>query len=150
MGLFSEDCKRCGHPALAALFTNDVNVWMNEVVAIWPNDDLTVGMYDGYGRVNDIDYVIGAEAEYGQGNTMYHRACWEWPASPRTMAARAADPPTRVGCSTPAPTTMPDPRVTMRREQPALGAPGPAKDQHEQVLKRGRRQLDPDGWSFGL
>ena len=47
MGFVSEDCKQCGHPALTALFTNDVNAWMNEVVAIWPNDDLTVGIYDG-------------------------------------------------------------------------------------------------------
>ena len=150
MGFFSEDCRRCGHPALSALFTNGVNAWMNEVVAIWPNDDLTVGIYDGYGRVNDIEYVIGAEVEYGQGNTIYHRACWEMAGKPMRYGGscrRSADQGWLFDAGA---HDLPDPRSATKREHPGSGVAGPAEDQHEQVVKRGGTQLDPDGWSFGL
>lgn len=121
MGFFSEDCKRCGHPALSAMATNDVNAWMNEIVAIWPNDDLTLGSYDGYGGVNDVEYVIGAEAEYGQGNTIYHRACWEVVGKPTRYGGpcrRSADQGWFFDTGA---HDLADPRLTTSHQQPELG-----------------------------
>jgi hypothetical protein len=71
MGFFSQDCKACGHPALSTMATNERNRWMNEVVVIKANGSLHAGSYDGYGRVDGGEHVIGEDA------TVWHRACWE-------------------------------------------------------------------------
>ncbi len=143
MGFFSEDCKRCGHPALSAMATNDVNAWMNEVVAIWPTGDLTVGPYDGYGGVNDVDYVIGAEAEYGQGNTIYHRACWEVAGKPRRYGGPCRPSEDQGWFFDTGAHDVPDPRLAARRQHSQLSL-----SQQEQV-RRGEGQVDRDGGGLG-
>lgn len=75
MGFFSQDCQRCGHPALSPYAVNAENRWMNEVVVVTPTS-LHLGTYDGYGHLyevvgeDDDDILIGAD------NTVYHRSCW--------------------------------------------------------------------------
>ena len=99
--------------------------------------------------MNDIDYVIGGEAAYGQGNTLYHRACWamaDKPARNDGPCRRSADQGWRFGVGAP---DLPDPRCAMKRQRPGLGVAGRTEEQHEQVVKLGGRQLDRDGWASG-
>lgn len=73
MGLFSQDCHRCGHPILMPGSTDgkgSVNWWMTRGVSISPHGDIHIGTYDGYGRLG------GAEDAVGFDNTVYHHACW--------------------------------------------------------------------------
>lgn len=83
MGVFSVDCTQCGHPLLSANVTNDVNRWMNQAVVLFPDGDRVSGPYDGYGRVGDLEDVVGLEDVDAQ-----HMACW-----------RAAGEPGYVGPS---------------------------------------------------
>jgi len=71
MGMFTWDCKLCGHPLLARECTNDVNVWMNNGVAILSDGSVINGQYDGYGRLDDIEInYIGEPA-------VFHQQCYE-------------------------------------------------------------------------
>jgi hypothetical protein len=73
MGLFSQDCIACGHPMLwKHQATTAVNEWMGDVVAISRDGEVHMGEYDGYGRVGGADHAVGLD-----GNTVWHRACWE-------------------------------------------------------------------------
>ncbi len=88
MGLFSWDCVGCEHPLLKPDSTDyDVNVWMNNCVAVLKSGKKVVGFYDGYGRLtptmreavefddsNAVSINPGTRAE---SPTVYHRACWE-------------------------------------------------------------------------
>lgn len=76
MGMFSWDCRRCGHPALSPAATTKINVWMNRVVALTPNGSLHRGPYDGYGRVDDASIHERGEPE------VYHEACWRLAGKP--------------------------------------------------------------------
>lgn len=77
MGYVSQDCNRCGHPALSPeVTTPGVNEWMTEVVAITPNESILKGRYNGYGCINGFEEVVGADA------SVYHRACWELTGEP--------------------------------------------------------------------
>jgi hypothetical protein len=77
MGLFSWDCRGCGHPLLHNMgATNDVNDWMNDVVILNPDGSRIEGSYDGYGRVErptGPTFLAGI----GMGPCAWHRACWE-------------------------------------------------------------------------
>lgn len=71
MGMFSWDCRGCGHPMLSDGATNDINAWMNEVVVLFSDSTRYVGCYDGYGRVgmaNILDHNGEPEC--------WHQACW--------------------------------------------------------------------------
>lgn len=70
MGMFSWDCKSCGHPALSRNAVESKNGWMNEVVAFTENGTRLVGTYDGYGRVGDHEVSFDDPC-------LYHQACWE-------------------------------------------------------------------------
>ncbi len=71
MGFFSQQCQSCKHSVLSQYSTNDINDWMRFAVTISPSGDIHTGEYDGYGSVGGAEYAIG------DGNTVYHRACWE-------------------------------------------------------------------------
>ena len=74
MGFFSWDCKECGHPALCSMATDDdgLNDWMSKIVVLKPNGTILVGEYDGYGRVDGMEFndLIDADIE------IWHHACW--------------------------------------------------------------------------
>jgi len=74
MGLFSWDCRGCGHPLLSgyALEEDAVNEWMTKAVAMLPDGTRAIGEYDGYGRIGEFD-VQNAGGE----PCCYHKACWE-------------------------------------------------------------------------
>jgi hypothetical protein len=73
MGLFSWNCKCCGHPALSRHATDvGINDWMNAVVILEKNGDRISGEYDGYGRAGHWDYN-----ERNEEPCLYHLACWE-------------------------------------------------------------------------
>jgi hypothetical protein len=70
MGFFSALCDVCDHPILNPYSVNEINGWMMEAVSISEGGDIHVGLYDGYGRIDEADAV-------GFGQTVYHKACWE-------------------------------------------------------------------------
>jgi hypothetical protein len=88
MGLFSWNCKGCGHPALSKDATSPINAWMKQVVIIEKSGDRHSGEYDGYGRAGSYDYAGGDGAD----PCLRHEACWE-----------AAGRPAHDGASDPAP-----------------------------------------------
>ena len=52
MGYFSKTCAVSNLPVMA--FLGDMPE-LSEVVALLPNGSIIKGMYDGYGRINDVD-----------------------------------------------------------------------------------------------
>jgi hypothetical protein len=71
MGVFSWDCKYCGHPMLMLEATNVKNRWMNRVVVLTKRGSMYRGLYDGYGRVD------GAEIDSTDEPECYHENCWD-------------------------------------------------------------------------
>lgn len=71
MGLFSQKCHDCGRSVLSPYDLPKRGAWMNEAVTISPRGEIHVGRYDGYGSVDGAEYAIG------NGNTVYHKACWD-------------------------------------------------------------------------
>ncbi len=86
MGVYSWNCKCCGHPMLAPNRTNTVNYWMSEVVTIDVTGHVMSGTYDGYGNVDGDAIYIGPR--YDQDPTVYHRACWEHAGRPTEFNPR--------------------------------------------------------------
>jgi hypothetical protein len=80
MGFFSYECKICHKSALSIYAINDVNGWMVDVVAIYPDGSLVFGKYDGYGRIESKDGAVfecpGDLVETGVWD-MFHKACWD-------------------------------------------------------------------------
>lgn len=73
MGMFSYECKECGHPMLSPEATSEgINEWMSDAVALSRDGDRAVGTYDGYGRADG--YEVG---DCGMDVAWVHRACWE-------------------------------------------------------------------------
>lgn len=76
MGLFSYNCKECGHPLLCPQATSKgINEWMSRAVILTNRDELFVGEYDGYGRAGGVE-----ELDY---HACLHEACWEKAGKPR-------------------------------------------------------------------
>ena len=71
MGMSSYNCLRCGHPMLMPYNTNEINSWMSDVVAIYPNGARVFGEYDGYARIGDVELGYPCEA------SCYHLLCWK-------------------------------------------------------------------------
>jgi hypothetical protein len=69
MGFFSANCQECGHPLLSVAATGEINGWMNRGVAITRGGSIIRGCYDGYGRLDSFDDVVGE-------TTVWHEACW--------------------------------------------------------------------------
>ena len=87
MGFFSANCEGCGHPLLSIQATEEINRWMNRGVAITRGGSILKGCYDGYGRLDEFDDVVGD-------TTVWHQACWHTAGSPlefRGASAPAAD-----------------------------------------------------------
>jgi len=73
MGMFSWNCKACGHPLLSHGATEEHNEWMMYGVVITSDGELCRGEYDGYGRCGSWDYNDCG----GDDPEAYHEACWE-------------------------------------------------------------------------
>jgi hypothetical protein len=74
MGLFSWDCKGCGHPLISHWYIEKDNRWMMDGVFIELNGKEHRGSYDGYGRLDDTDIVEILDME---NPCVYHVACYE-------------------------------------------------------------------------
>jgi len=73
MGMFSYNCRACGHPLLCAqATTKGVNSWMQHGIVIMPNGDVHSGEYDGYGRMGGYD----SHGEMDNGS-VYHVHCYQ-------------------------------------------------------------------------
>lgn len=84
MGLFSWDCRRCGHSLLSPMATGSRNAWMSDVVVLDSDGELLSGTYDGYGRVD------GTVMDF-DGPAVWHRACWELDGEPTAYPGPSAD-----------------------------------------------------------
>jgi hypothetical protein len=87
MGFFSSNCEGCGHPLLSSHATNDINSWMEQVVAIKSNGSLIMGDYDGYGSIGGVECAI-------EDATVWHVACFKHAGRPyeyRGPSPRAHD-----------------------------------------------------------
>jgi len=72
MGMFSWNCKGCGHPLLSHGTTEEHNKWMTQGVVLNSHGEIMRGEYDGYGSCGSFD-----SDECGDDPEMYHEACWE-------------------------------------------------------------------------
>ena len=74
MGMFSYNCRACGHPLLCRnATTKGVNEWMSLGIVIMPNDDVHSGEYDGYGRMGGFDSG-DSNSDLSDGS-VYHKDC---------------------------------------------------------------------------
>ena len=89
MGLFSYDCRACGHPLLcSAATTKGVNTWMRLGIVIFSNGNVFSGEYDGYGRLGSFDGG-GSGFQLGDGS-VYHQHCHEALGKPMHFVGRSA------------------------------------------------------------
>jgi hypothetical protein len=75
MGFFSWNCKSkiCQHRSVISEYSEtEKTAWMKDVVVITEDNQVLMGEYDGYGRVEGTDI-----AEYDGMMAVWHRACWE-------------------------------------------------------------------------
>lgn len=123
MGFFSQDCEGCGHPALSEQATETINAWMNDVVVITAHGSVIRGSYDGYGTVREPGSAVEHEYAIGDGNTVWHTACWEKAGKPtdfRGESRRSEDQGWFFGDGE---HSIPDPRLG---QETPLGPPVPA------------------------
>jgi len=137
MGFFSLECKECGHPLLSCYATNDINMWMQNGVAITKNGDTIKGQYDGYGRLDgqDMAYVQlpmkGNESHpefTGKASclindepyfcfelkpTVYHLSCWEKAGQPKEYSGESANAQDQGYFFDDGDHDMPDPHICM-------------------------------------
>ena len=70
MGFFSWNCKVCELAILSPYDLPDGLKWMNEAVALLDGGTKLIGDYDGYGRINGLDFGTDEPA-------MYHQECFD-------------------------------------------------------------------------
>ena len=72
MGLFSWECKHCGHSIKSPYQIPEGWEYMNEVVFLQEHEEPVIGDYDGYGRIGGYDIqIMTSEPE------LWHHKCWE-------------------------------------------------------------------------
>lgn len=122
MGFFSQDCEGCAHPALSEEATDAINAWMNDVVVVTPHGSVIRGSYDGYGTLTEPG---GAQHEYavGDGNTVWHTACWEKAGRPTDFRGSSRHSQDQGWFFGDGEHTVPDPRLG---QDTPLGPPVPA------------------------
>lgn len=95
MGLFSKDCKGCGHPLLSIPVCTPLTEWMSMVAVVFP-DGVDVGEYDGYGGI--IQTAEERERCLANAPTLqnpcmaWHLDCYALAGMPRTFDATDASP----------------------------------------------------------
>lgn len=140
MGFFSQDCERCGHPALSPYSAEGINWWMVHVVVIRPDGVILRGDYDGYGRLlaSDDDCVLKGEIPEdqiddafdkavgfgfdGKPATVWHYACWEVDGKPedyRGDSRGSQDQGYFFGKEHDVPDPRDSPKPTEKRYEPA-------------------------------
>ena len=98
MGLFSANCEQCSNPILPTFNTSEINDWMSLGVAVAKNGHVTLGRYDGYGRLEDLDGVVhdagvGGWTADKSGPAVWHYACWQIAGSPTEWRGESASSP---------------------------------------------------------
>lgn len=74
MGMFSYNCRACGHPLLCRnATTKGVNEWMQYGIVIFSNENIFSGEYDGYGRMGGFD--SGDSGFDLSDGSVYHKDC---------------------------------------------------------------------------
>ena len=114
MGLFSYNCKSCGHPALATNL-KPINRWMRNVVAIFEDGQRIVGEYDGYGTIGDSDRRILMDENF----TLYHAACEEMLGAPQKYSGPSESADDQGHFYEAGAHDMPDPRGKSKRRTAA-------------------------------
>ena len=73
MGLFSWNCKKCGHSIKSPYSIPTGWEYMNEAVILREGENPIYGEYDGYGSIGafEVNSFGGDEPE------MWHKVCWE-------------------------------------------------------------------------
>ena len=71
MGFFSWNCKGCDESIKAPYNIPEGIEWQNEAVAIGKGPDITLGYYDGYGRINGVEVDQSVDDP-----EMWHKKCW--------------------------------------------------------------------------
>lgn len=118
MGFFSYNCEECGHAVLSPYSTSQRNAWMAQAVAISENGTTIIGEYDGYGRIDGMEYAI-CDA------TVYHQACWEQAGKPHEFKGESPSAEDQGFFFNGPEHDLPDPRTV------SLGAFEDAKDKAE-------------------
>lgn len=86
MGFFSWNCKGCNESIKAPYDIPEPITWQNDAVCLSMNGNVTLGKYDGYGRVG------GLEVEWDDAIEWWHQQCWEKVGKPEfTGASTHAD-----------------------------------------------------------
>jgi hypothetical protein len=108
VGFFSQACAAktiCGGKDILAPYNiPDGAEWMNDAVVITPDGDRISGDYDGYGTVDGTEYAIG------EGNTVFHKACWELTGRPTVHTPGASGHDETQGFFYDPDYVLPDPR----------------------------------------
>ena len=109
MGFFSSNCHECGHPLLSSYAHEERNSWMGEAVAIRENGSTFIGQYDGYGRIDGIEYA-------NIDSTCYHQACWEKAGKPAGFLGESDSAEDQGFFFNGPEHDLPDPRTVTQRE----------------------------------
>lgn len=134
MGMFSYNCKECGHPLLCPRATSPgINDWMSQAVVLTQGYPPFAGEYDGYGRVGELEELIG--------RVCLHEACWEKAGKPEATrydapSSHAADQGWFFDDGA---HDLIDPRITENRdERLAAGRAARAKQRYDDKARRVR------------
>lgn len=96
MGMFSWDCRGCGHSLRQGAG------WMEQAVVLSEEGNRVLGRYDGYGRV-------GGDYEVQDGDELWHKACWLIAKKPEfTKASTHANDQGFPNCDTEEPKVLAD------------------------------------------
>jgi hypothetical protein len=68
MGLFSWNCKGCGQSIKSPFEPKPA--WHNDAVVILAGGTMLIGSYDGYGRIDGMEFKDDDPC-------MWHQRCWE-------------------------------------------------------------------------
>ena len=74
MGLFSWNCKKCGHSIKSPYNIPTGWEYMGQAVFLREGHEPMIGEYDGYGRIDEYDLQQG---DYGSNLELWHKVCWE-------------------------------------------------------------------------
>lgn len=129
MGFFSSCCEGCGHPLLSPMATDQVNEWMSEGVAVFPDGGRVTGVYDGYGDLDgpmfdragqrvDRDWASGSAV--GSESTVWHQACWEAAGEPGDYRGASRSAEDQGWFFDDGAHSMPDPRLGLSLPAAAL------------------------------
>jgi hypothetical protein len=75
MGFFSWNCKGCGASIKAPYDLPSDIAWQNNAVALFENGSITIGAYDGYGRIAGVALLNRNQLD--ESGEYWHEKCWK-------------------------------------------------------------------------